>query len=335
MGWDVAGMGNAIMDALVIIDDDALLDELGLVRGTMHPADHTEWTRVFDRVRSLGVKFESGGSCANTIATLGRLGANTLYCGRVGDDELGAIYAERITDSCGQHALRVAPGVPTGKCLSIVSRADAERTMVTDLGAAIGLDELGAFVDEIRAARIAHFTGYTLLDGPMLPVVLQAMAAAREAGVLVSLDVADPFVVLGIRERLWSILGEHVDIVFLNAEEARALTDHAPEQAAEIVARHAKVRTVVVKLGSRGSMIWHDGETHMIGIRKVEAVDTTGAGDAYAGGFLFGYLRGWEMARCGALASAVAAATVGQLGAVVRDNHRLRALVDEIAPAAV
>jgi sugar/nucleoside kinase (ribokinase family) len=332
MSWDVAGMGNAIMDALVIIEDDALLDELGLIRGTMHPVDHDGWSTVYNRVRHLDVAFESGGSCANTIATLGRLGARSIYCGRVGDDELGRIYAERIQASCGQHALRVAHGVPTGKCLSLVSAADAERTMITDLGASIGLDNLGDFGDQLSHTKIAHFTGYTLLDGPMLPVILQAMKIAKAGGALISLDVADPFVVQGIRGRLWEVIDEHADIVFLNAEEARALTDQSPEQAVERIARHARVQTVVVKLGSRGSMVWRDGEVHAIGVRKVHAIDSTGAGDAYAGGFLYGCLKGWDAARCGTLASAVAATAVSQLGAVVRDNDLLRSLVEEIAP---
>jgi sugar/nucleoside kinase (ribokinase family) len=126
----------------------------------------------------------------------------------------------------------------------------------------------------------------------------------------------------------------YADVLFLNAEEARALTEEAPEHAAETIARRAGVRTVVVKLGHRGSIVLHDGVRHEIGIEKVSAIDTTGAGDAYAGGFLYGLTQGWSPDRCGALAAAVAAATVSQVGAVVNDAARLRGLVARFAPQA-
>ncbi|MCB9662559.1 MAG: adenosine kinase [Alphaproteobacteria bacterium] len=333
MTYDVAGLGNALMDALVVVDDaEALLDRLGLVRGTMHPVDHAEWEAVHKEVAHLDVVLESGGSCANTIATVGRLGARAVYRGQVGDDALGQTYADRLADACGEHLLRVSSDAPTGKCLSIVSRQDAERTMVTDLGASVLLPDLGGFADVLRSTRIAHFTGYTLLGGAMEGVVRQALPLARDAGALVSVDVADPFVVGQLRDTLWRVLAAYADVVFLNAEEARALTDRTPEHAAETIASEAGVKTVVVKLGSRGSLVLHDGEAHEIGVRKVEAIDTTGAGDAYAGGFLYGLARGWAPETCGALASAVAAETVAQLGAVVKDGARLRALAAELAP---
>lgn len=331
MNWDVAGIGNALMDALVVADDaPALLEELGLVRGTMTPVDHAAWQEAHDRLAARGVVYESGGSCANTIATLGRLGARAIYRGQVGDDALGRLYAERMTEACGSHDIQVFAGAATGKCLSIIDRADAERTMLTDLGASVHLSTLGGFGDTIRQAKVAHFTGYTLLDGPTQPMVFDAMRAARDAGTLVSLDAADPFVVHAIKDRLWHVLDAFVDIVFLNAEEARALTDQAPEHAAAVVAREARVRTVVVKLGSRGSIVLHDGAEHPIGIDRVDAVDTTGAGDAYAAGYLYGVVHGWAPSRAGRLAAAVAAETVTHVGAVVRDRARLQAILARV-----
>lgn len=321
MTWDVVGLGNALMDALVVVPDaDALLSELGLVRGTMHLVSDAEWQVVHDRVRAHGVALESGGSCANTVATAGRLGARTVYCGQVGNDTLGAVYAERMSDSCGGHRLRTHTSLATGKCLAIVSAEDAERTMLTDLGAAVAVDTLGAFADELRHARIAHFEGYTLLDGPTHPVVVEAMSIAKQSGALVSIDAADPFVVLTIKDRLWDLMVRYADIVFLNAEEARALTDQPPEEAAETIARDAGIRTVVVKLGGRGSIVIHDGVRHEIPAFPVHAIDTTGAGDAYAGGFLFGVSRGLPPEACGLIASRIAAATVAQIGAVVKDS---------------
>lgn len=329
MSYEIAGIGNALVDALVVVDNDDVLHELGLVRGTMHPVDHDRWTAAYERLRHFKVTFESGGSCPNTIATAALLGAKTLYCGQVGDDQMGQQYAAKIEEACGAHALRFSTERPTGKCLSIISAVDAERTMLTDLGAATELPHIGDFEVALRSSKIVHFTGYELLGGPMRDTVLHAMEVVREAGGRVSFDASDPFVIRAIRDLVWSVLVDYADLVFLNAEEARALTGDEPDRAVEVIAEKAGLKTVVVKLGSQGSLVRHDGETYHIGIRKVKAVDTTGAGDAYAGGFLYGTVRGFHPAECGRLAAAVAASTVSQIGAVVKDRVALAALLDE------
>ena len=328
MHWDVAGIGNALMDALVVLEDDALVVDLGLARGTMHPVDHARWTEVYERVRTFGVVFDSGGSCANTIATVGRLGGKAIYYGQVGDDQMGKHYASLMERACGAHRIRFSKQAATGKCLSIISSRDAERTMLTDLGAATSLPEVGAFADELRRAKVAHFEGYMLLEGPGRQVALDAMALAKAAGVTVALDTSDPFVIGLVRELLWTVLEKHVDVVFLNIEEAKALSGLAdPEAGARAIAEKAGIETVAVKLGARGSVVVHGGELHRIPVYPVKAVDTTGAGDAYAGGFLYALSQGWGPERAGQLASAVAALAVGQVGAVVKDGEALEQAV--------
>lgn len=283
MTWQVAGLGNALIDALVVLDDDELIAELGLVRGTMHPVDHDRWQQVYERIRHHKVVFESGGSCANTIATCGYLGLAAVYCGQVGNDQMGRMYADRLTEACGKHALHFTNEAHTGKCLSIISGRDAERTMLTNLGAAVTLPELGRFREVLGEARIAHFTGYTLLDGPMRHVVTEAMDIAQTSGALVSLDAADPFVVMEIRDLLWRLLEQYTSIAFLNDEEARGLTGHTGVDAARAIAERAGIDTVVIKMGSRGSMVLRHGEVDTVGVRRVRPVDTTGAGDAFTG----------------------------------------------------
>jgi sugar/nucleoside kinase (ribokinase family) len=242
---------------------------------------------------------------------------------------MGRLYASLIEKACGDHAVRFGGVEHTGKCLSIISAQDAERTMLTDLGASVTLPELGRFADALRDTRVAHFTGYTLLDGPMRQVVLEAMDIASSHGAAISLDAADPFVVVQVRETLWSVIRRYTDILFLNAEEARALVDDDdPEAACRHIATEGNVGTVVVKLGARGSLVMSDGELHRVEVRPIHAIDTTGAGDAYAGGYLYGLTRGWEPTRCGQLASHVAALTVAQIGAVVKDPAKLLEAVD-------
>ena len=330
MTWDVAGLGNALMDALVVVEDDSILGDLGLTRGTMHPVNHEQWQEAYERIRHLKVTFDSGGSCANTVATVGRLGGKALYCGHVGNDQMGRLYAKRVEEACGSHGLLFSDTEHTGKCLSIISKADAERTMLTDLGAAVRMPHMGAFSEAVQSARVAHFTGYTLLPGPMREVALQAIREADEAGAQVSIDAADPFVVAELRDLLWQQLEAHASLVFLNADEARQFTGSDPEHAIVEIADRAQLHTVVVKLGSHGSLVRQNGETVHVGIHKVQAVDTTGAGDAYAGGFLYAHTRGWDARTCGRLASAVAGHTVAQIGAVVRDADLLARVLAEI-----
>jgi sugar/nucleoside kinase (ribokinase family) len=327
MNFDIAGLGNALMDVLVVVDDDTVFPKLGLTRGTMHPMSDAEWRKIYSHFESDQMQIESGGSCANTIATAGRFGAKTIYCGQVGQDEMGQLYAERIGAACGGHALRFTEEHPTGKCLSLVSASDAERTMVTDLGAATCLDDIRPYLKILENTKIAHFTGYTFLDSPMQKVALEAIHHAKAAGGVISLDAADPFVVHASKDLLWELLEQYADIFLLNAEEAKALTGASPEEAPHVIASRSSTRTVVVKLGSAGSIILHEGELTRVGAHRVKAIDTTGAGDAYAGGFLYGLSRGWDIRRSGDLASRVAAMTVAQLGAVVKDNQSLRRLI--------
>ena len=334
MQWDVAGLGNALIDALVVMDDADVVREFELSRGTMHPVDHARWQQVYERVRLNKVTFDSGGSCANSIATAGYLGAKATYRGQVGDDQMGRMYAQRMVEATGNHNLQFTKEAATGKCLSIVSSSDAERTMLTDLGAAISLSGLGDYDKVLGDTQIAHFTGYTLLPGPMRDIAIDAMRIAKKAGARISLDVADPFVVHATRDLLWELSEDLVDLLFLNAEEARSMADVAPEAALDIIADKANVQTVVVKLGSKGSLVRHGSDRLSVDVCPVKAVDTTGAGDAYAGAFLYGASHGLTPQQCGDLASAVAAMTVSQIGAVVKDRAALASVLERVTSQA-
>ncbi len=320
---DVAGIGNALVDALVVMDERALLARHDIVRGHMTLVDHERWLGVFGEVQEHGVEIQSGGSGANTIAALGFLGAKAVFCGQVGDDDFGRLYEDRMVESCGQHALNTAPAANTGKCLSVISEKDAERTMLTDLGAAVAMEALGGFAAKVAEARVLHVEGYLLHPGPMTDRAHEAMGLAAANGTVVSLDAADPSVVAGQRDAMWQIIKNHCGIVFLNEEEATTLVQGDVETALERIG--AVCETVVVKLGKKGSLIRHKGETVRAGVQPVEAVDTTGAGDSYAAGFLYGYTRGWDAGRCADLAARVASLTVSQVGAVVRDRGAMEA----------
>jgi len=333
MDNDVAGLGNALVDALVRVEDDDVLTALALTKGQMHPVDHGRWSEIYAHLEERGIELHPGGSCANTITALALMGARSVFCGQVGDDEMGRVYATRLASACGGHALHVTTERNTGKCLSIVT-PDAERTMLTDLGAAVELPHVGDFAETIRGSRLLYVTGYLLLGGPMVAATWEAMDVARAAGVPIALDVADPFVVGIVKDALWKVLREYASMAFLNAEEAVALTGLDPEQALDTVSE--TVDLTVVKLGAKGSLIRHQGQTIRIAPHLIDAVDTTGAGDAYAAGFLYGWLHEWPLGHAGDLGSRVASHTVRQMGAVCRDVPVLQdciAAADPRSPA--
>lgn len=318
------GLGNAIMDALVQIPDPSVLDRFGVAKGQMTPVDHERWMAVHDAVKEYGVSMASGGSCANTIVGMGLMGANVSYAGRVGDDELGRAYRASLSAACNGDGVQVHESMATGKCLSLIT-ADADRTMLTDLGASVTMSDLERFDVHIRESEILHVTGYLLLGEPMASRCMEAIAIANQAEIHVSIDLADPFVVHAARDELKHILTEFATIAFMNADEAHALLGCDPKTAASMLAED--VDHVVVKDGARGSYVHHGGVLHTIGVHPTEAVDTTGAGDAYAAGYLYGLNQGWGPAKSGELASRVASLTVGQVGAVCRDVAALEAAV--------
>jgi sugar/nucleoside kinase (ribokinase family) len=329
-------MGNALMDALAVVDDTALIAELGLQRGVMQLVDHQRWMDIYEVVRrQKDPEFHSGGSCANTIAAIGWLGGRAIYHGQVGDDQMGHLYARLLSNACGGHALRFTREAATGKCLALISEIDAERTMCTDLGAAVSLHDFEGFRDQLCTARIGHFEGYALFGDAFRRAVVGAMDLVVASGGKVSIDASDPSVIRAVPDTFRDILERHARICFLNEEEATRLTGRDdPRAAVREVAAMGALEVVVVKLGARGSLVGAEGEIFEIPVRSVQAIDTTGAGDAYAGGFLFGLTRGWHPARCGNLASAIAGLTCAQIGAVVQDRARLQALLAELAPAA-
>ncbi|MBA2320509.1 MAG: adenosine kinase [Deltaproteobacteria bacterium] len=332
MKWDVAGMGNALMDALAVVDDTTLIAELGLQRGVMQLVDHQRWMDIYNVVRKQrDPEFHSGGSCANTIAAIGWLGGRAIYHGQVGDDQMGHLYARLLSNACGGHALRFTKEAATGKCLALISAVDAERTMCTDLGAAVSLPDFQGFRDELASTTIGHFEGYALFGEHFRRAVVGAMEHVAAAGGKVSIDASDPSVIRAVPDTFLEILEKYASVCFLNEEEATRLTGRDdPRAALRDVTGMGSLEIVVVKLGARGSLVGAGREIFDIPVRPVHAVDTTGAGDAYAGGFLYGLTRGWHPARCGNLASGIAGLTCSQIGAVVQDRIRLAALVAEM-----
>ncbi len=331
MHLDVFGLGNALVDALVVMDERPLIERHALTRGTMHLVNHARWEEVYSEVDRSQVELHPGGSCANAVSTVALLGGRASFCGLLGDDDLGRVYREKLEGVLGRSHVVSRDGIQTGKCLSLVSSEDAERTMLTDLGGTTTLRVDDLDYEAIESASWLHITGYLFTGGTVGDAAMAAMDRALHAGTRISLDVGDTFVIDHFRDEIATVVRRYADAVFLNEEEASRLIGGGDAALAlHQVGKWAD--TVVVKLGRRGSLIRHNETIYPVEAHEVKAVDSTGAGDAYAGGFLYGLTRGWPIQHCGRLASAVAAMTVGQLGGVIRDRERLQDLIPTVAP---
>ena len=309
---DVTGIGNAIVDVLAHAED-AFIAAQGLTKGTMALIDETRARALYAQ---MGQAVEvSGGSAANTIAGIASLGGRAAYVGKVARDQLGEVFSHDIR-AVGVHFESVASesGVPTARCFVLVT-PDAQRTLNTYLGACL---ELGpADIDEALIARskVVYLEGY-LWDPPAAKeAFVKAATLARRAGRKVALSLSDPFCVQRHRRELEELVDAHVDILFANEHEVCALYE-APQLEQAMAAVRGRCELSVLTLSDKGSVVLAGNDTFAVQAAKVDkVVDTTGAGDLYAAGFLYGYTQGRPPAECGRLGAICAAEVISHFGA--------------------
>ena len=309
---DVVGIGNAIVDVIAHADE-AFLGRRGLVKGTTRLIDAIEADRLYAEMGP-GVEM-SGGSVANTMAGLASLGGRAGYLGRIRDDQLGQVFRHDITAAGVTYRMPAASAGPsTARCLILVT-PDAQRTMNTYLGACVefGPEDLDRSL--IENAQVLYLEGY-LFDPPQAKAALQAAAEiAHGAGRKVSLSLSDPFCVERHRADFRRLIADHVDILFANEIEIGSLYETSDFQAAaRAAARDCEI--AVLTRSAKGSIVVSGSARHEILPAPVaDVVDTTGAGDLYAGGFLYGITRGRPLDVCGSLGSLCAAEIISHIGA--------------------
>ncbi len=320
---DVIGIGNAIVDVIARSDDQTLLD-LNLPKGGMQLIDESAIGPMY---AAMGPAQErSGGSAANTMAGIASFGGATGFIGRVADDEFGGIFTHDIRSAGVDFASEpVSGGDPTARCLIFVT-PDGERTMNTYLGCSPALDKGEITAEHIERAKILYLEGYLFDREEARAAFHTACDIARTADTLISLSLSDTFCVDRHRDAFRHLIETRVDILFANEDELRALTGAENTTDAAIELADNK-RTIVITRGAGGSFISHRSESHTILPQPVqEVVDTTGAGDLYAAGFLYGYARGLKIETCGMLGSIAAAEVISHIGA--RPEISLRTLVE-------
>jgi sugar/nucleoside kinase (ribokinase family) len=320
--FDVVGIGNAIVDVIAHAEED-FLEREKLVKGTMALIDAARAEALY---QMMGPAIESsGGSAGNTMAGLASLGGKGAYIGKVRDDLLGQVFRHDIT-AIGVRfdSPAAASGPPTARCLILVT-ADGQRTMNTYLGACVELGPADIDPEIVSAAEITYLEGF-LFDPPQAQEGFRKAAGiAHAAGRQVALSLSDPFCVERHRAAFRDLVGGHVDILFANEAEICSLyeTDDFDKAAAEV---RGHVAIAALTRSAAGSVIFAPGAAHRIAAAPVErVVDTTGAGDLYASGFLYGLTRNLPLPICGELGSLCAAEIISHFGA--RPEVKLSELV--------
>jgi sugar/nucleoside kinase (ribokinase family) len=309
---DVLGIGNAIVD-VIARTDDAFLEQHDLPKGGMTLIDAERAHRLYE---DMGPGTEmSGGSVANTMAGIASLGGTGAFIGKVRNDQLGGIFRHDIRAVGVDFRTPAAEsGLPTARCLVFVT-PDAQRTMATFLGASTELGPEDLDHEQIRHAKITYLEGY-LWDAPEAKqAFVEAAKAAHDAGNRVALSLSDGFCVDRHRESFLDLVENHIDILFANEDEITKLYRvDTFDDALQKVRGHCEVAALT--RSAKGSLILSGDEVHVVDVVTPQRLaDTTGAGDLYAAGFLYGFTKGYSLPDCGRLGAVSAAEVISHVGA--------------------
>jgi sugar/nucleoside kinase (ribokinase family) len=322
----VLGVGNALVDIMISLPEDSLLSDFGLPRGSMTLVDSDRSSGIYESTRVFQVDVTTGGSAANTIHGLASLGGSCGYAGKIGRDELGILFADEF------NRIQVVTHLPyssldTGRVMAMVSK-DSERTMATYLGAAAELVPDDFSAEMMKPYDMVYVEGYLVQNHSLIETILKT---AHDGGLKVAVDLSSYNIVEQNLDFLKYLVMTYVDIVFANDEEARAFTGLEPEGALDAIAQMCDL--AVVKTGKSGSLVKRGKEFCAISPVKAAAIDTTGAGDSYAAGFLYGLTRNLSLQQCGDIASLISSRAVETMGARIPESSwpGLLVQVEEIA----
>ena len=305
----VIGIGNALTDMLVNLKTDEVLSQYKLAKGSMSLVDTTLQTEISKSVAGLPYSLSLGGSAGNTIRAMARLGTEVGFIGKVGEDTTGDFYIQALTN------LGIEPVVfrgeeKSGKCVSLVS-PDGERTLVTHLGAALELEATEIEPSIFEGYDCLYVEGYLVQNHELIE---KAAATAKQCGLKVAIDLASFNVVAENLEFLRRLVNEYVDIVFANEDEAKTFTcEGNPVNALQQISEMCEL--AVVKIGTKGALIKQGSEVVHVGIMAAaKRVDTTGAGDFYAAGFMAGLCEGLTLRQCGTIGAITAGKVIEVVG---------------------
>lgn len=310
---NVIGIGSALVDILTRIDNDDILEELNIRKGSMHLVDEKSSVVIEKALENYENTMAPGGSAANTIHALAKMGIESGFVSYIGKDEIGKFF-ESSMNSVGVKSYLFNSDMASGTARTIIS-ADGERTFATNLGASLEINENIITTEIFKKWDYCYLEGYLIANKP---VFVKTISTAKECGCKVILDLASYNVVEDNRDFLKELLPQ-IDIVFANEEEAKSLTLMSAEESLHYIAD--KVDIAVVKVGKKGSLIKRGDEVVSIGCNDVKVVDTTGAGDMYAAGFLYGLINDYDLERCGTIGNLLAESVIQVVGAKMDEDR--------------
>jgi sugar/nucleoside kinase (ribokinase family) len=311
MSIDVYGIGNPLIDIITSVSEEDL-KTLGKNKGSMHLIDENERAVILDLIKDNEINYQCGGSCPNTLISLSHFGCNTVVSGKVGFDEYGSVYISSLENS-GAVSNLVQDNGPTGSSIILLT-PDSERTMNTYLGVNRMYKAENVNEKLLSEALYFYFTGYMWDTDDQKEAILKAINISKKKNVKIVFDVADPFAVERYKDDFIRLIEDHVSILFANEEEAKML--YGSDDFEKNLKRfETNTEIVSIKLGAKGSVTGFGGKEYYQRITPVSAVDTTGAGDMYAAGFLYGLINGCSPESAAEYASVVAAEIVQVRGA--------------------
>jgi sugar/nucleoside kinase (ribokinase family) len=311
--YHLYAIGNALVDTEYEVSD-ALLATMGVSKRHMTLIDAEQRTALHKHVQGLHARRTGGGSAGNTVVALAQLGGKAFYSCRVADDELGAFYAQDLQSNGVATNLTHTQAQPgqTGSCMVLVT-PDAERTMCTFLGATSQLDRQALHPHDIAKAQVYYMEGYLAASPTGLEAALEGLQIARQHKVQTALTLSDVSMINFCRAGLEAMLGGGLDFLFANEEEAQVWCGSSDLEV--IIAQlQTLASTVCLTRGPKGCIVLHGGQRTEVPAVPTQAVDTNGAGDMFAGAFLYGVTHGQSHAQAATLANRAAAAVVSQHG---------------------
>ncbi|MBQ6101476.1 MAG: adenosine kinase [Bacteroidales bacterium] len=304
----ILGIGSALVDILTQIPNEQILNKLNLPKGSMIYVDAQTSVEIGKKLAYLGNQMASGGSAANTMSGLAQLGIEAGFLSKIGKDEVGEFFAKQMTETHVK-PLMLKSNTPSGRVQALVT-ADGERTFATCLGAAAEMCADDIQPELLQGWDIFYVEGYLVANPTMLR---KAIETAKAQGMTIAIDLASYNVVEESRDFLLELINNYVDIVFANEKEAFALTGMEPEAALDYIAERCDI--AVVKVGAKGAFVKRGNEIVTIPPMKADVVDTTGAGDMWAAGFLAGLVKGENLQKCGMMGAIVAKNIIEVMGA--------------------
>ena len=311
----ILGIGSTLVDILSQVPNEEVLNELNLPKGSMTYVNINDAVSIGERLaQQYGSQRAAGDSAANTMSGLARLGAKAGFLTMMGNDEMGQFFTNEMTRT-GVEMLALKSNTPTGRVIAMVT-PDGERTFATCLGASIELSPDDIKPELFDNWDIFYIEGYLVANPDMLR---KAISTAKDKGLKIAIDLASYNVVEESRDFLLELVNNYVDIVFANEQEALALTGMEPENALHYIAERCEI--AVVKIGAKGAYIQRGNEIVTIPPMKADVVDTTGAGDMWAAGFLAGLVKGENLQKCGMMGAIVAKNIIEVMGAKMDDER--------------